>query len=79
VSPKGFFHVVARSVISSGALESKTKELIVLAIGIAARCDYCLAYHSKAAAKYGASQEEVMETIWCRGLHGRRPVDDLWS
>ncbi|QDG74697.1 carboxymuconolactone decarboxylase family protein [Labrenzia sp. PHM005] len=57
------FHEVARSAIKPGVLDSKTKELIALAIGIAARCDGCLAYHSKAAAKYGASREEIMETI----------------
>jgi AhpD family alkylhydroperoxidase len=57
------FHEVARSAIKDGALDSKTKELMALAIGIAARCDGCLAYHSKAAAKYGATREEVMETI----------------
>lgn len=57
------FHEVARSAIKAGALDAKTKELMALAIGIAARCDGCLAYHSKAAAKYGATREEVMETI----------------
>jgi len=57
------FHDVARSAIAPGVLDSKTKELIALAIGIAARCDGCLAYHSKAAAKFGATREEVMETI----------------
>lgn len=57
------FHELARSAIKAGALDSKTKELMALAIGIAARCDGCLAYHSKAAAKYGATREEVMETI----------------
>ncbi|MBD8891815.1 carboxymuconolactone decarboxylase family protein [Roseibium litorale] len=57
------FHEVARAAIKAGALDSKTKELMALAIGIAARCDGCLAYHSKAAAKYGATREEVMETI----------------
>ncbi len=57
------FHEVARSAIKEGVLDSKTKELMALAIGIAARCDGCLAYHSKAAAKFGASREEVMETI----------------
>lgn len=57
------FHTVARSAIAEGALDSKTKELIALAIGITARCDGCLAYHSKAAAKYGATREEIMETI----------------
>ncbi|MEP1932270.1 MAG: carboxymuconolactone decarboxylase family protein [Roseibium sp.] len=57
------FHEVARSAIKAGALDSKTKELMALAIGIGARCDGCLAYHSKAAAKFGATREEIMETI----------------
>jgi len=57
------FHEVARAAIAPGVLDSKTKELIALAIGITARCDGCLAYHAKAAAKYGATRDEVMETI----------------
>jgi len=59
---KGFSEV-ARAAIAPGALDSKTKELIALAIGITARCDGCLAYHAKAAAKFGASREEIVETI----------------
>lgn len=59
---KGFGET-ARAAIGAGALDSKTKELIALAIGITARCDGCLAYHAKAAAKYGASREEILETI----------------
>lgn len=57
------FHELARSAIAPGVLDSKTKELIALAIGITSRCDGCLAYHSKAAAKFGATREEIMETI----------------
>lgn len=57
------FAQLARSAIQPGVLDSRTKELIALAIGIAARCDGCLAYHARAAAKYGASREEVLETI----------------
>lgn len=57
------FQEIARAAIGAGALDSRTKELIALAIGIAARCDGCLAYHAKAAARYGATREEVMETI----------------
>ena len=57
------FHEIARSAIQDGALDSKTKELMALAVGIAARCDGCLAYHSKAAARYGATRAEIMETI----------------
>ena len=46
-----------------GVLDSKTKELIALAIGITARCDGCLAFHAKAAKKHGATRDEVIETI----------------
>ncbi|MDP2121007.1 MAG: carboxymuconolactone decarboxylase family protein [Hoeflea sp.] len=28
-----------------------------------ARCDGCLAFHAKAARKYGATREEIVETI----------------
>lgn len=57
------FAKLAKSAIASGALDSKTKELIALAIGITARCDGCLAYHARAALRFGASREEVIETI----------------
>ena len=59
---KGFAQL-AQAAIAPGALDSKTKELIALAIGITARCDGCLAYHSKAAARHGATREEILETI----------------
>ena len=46
-----------------GALESKTKELMALAIAIAAPCQGCIVYHVRAAQKKGASRDEVLETI----------------
>jgi AhpD family alkylhydroperoxidase len=45
------------------ALDSKTKELIALAIGIAVHCDGCVAYHTRAACKHGANRQEVAETV----------------
>jgi AhpD family alkylhydroperoxidase len=57
------FGQLAKSAISNGSLDSKTKELIALAIGITARCDGCLAFHAKAAKNYGATREEIVETI----------------
>lgn len=57
------FGALAGEAIAAGALEPKTKELIALAVGITARCDGCLAFHAKAAARYGASREEVIDTI----------------
>ena len=57
------FAELARAAIAPGALDSKTKELIALAIGITGRCDGCLVYHTRAALRYGATRQEILETI----------------
>ncbi|MBI4970009.1 MAG: carboxymuconolactone decarboxylase family protein [Rhodospirillales bacterium] len=57
------FGALARGATQPGALDAKTKELMALAIGIAVRCDGCLAFHAKAVAAQGGSRAEVMETI----------------
>ena len=57
------FSAIARSALTSGALDVKTKELIALAISVATRCDDCIAFHSKAAVERGATREEVLETL----------------
>jgi len=57
------FGAMDKALMQDTALSPKTKELIALALGVAARCDGCLAAHGRAAAKYGATREEVMETI----------------
>lgn len=46
-----------------GAMPRKTKELVALAIAIVKRCDGCIASHARGAARYGATPEEVAETI----------------
>ena len=55
----------ALSVVATakGALDTKTKELMALAIGIAVHCDGCVAYHMKMAHQHGATRAEVLETI----------------
>lgn len=57
------FADMARAAHGGGALDGKTKELIALAIGVATRCQPCIAYHSQGAAKAGASREEIAETL----------------
>lgn len=57
------FRAMDAAVSTDTALSPKTKELIALALGIAARCDGCLAFHAKAARKYGAGREEILEAI----------------
>ena len=48
---------------AEGALDSKTKELMALAISVSIRCEDCIVYHTRAAIKHGASEDEVMETL----------------
>jgi AhpD family alkylhydroperoxidase len=57
------FSGIARAALAANALDTKTKELIALAIGIATRCDACIAFHAEAAVRHGATREEVMETM----------------
>ena len=57
------FSSLAQAALAQGALDPKTKELIALAIGVAVRCDDCIAFHVKAAVDHGASREEILETL----------------
>jgi AhpD family alkylhydroperoxidase len=68
----GFGELHASSV-ASGALDSKTKELIALSIGIVMRCNGCIAFHVHDALDAGASRQEVLETIGVAILMGGSP------
>jgi len=57
------FSGMAQAATKGGALDTRTKELIALAIAVAIRCDGCVAFHAKAAVQSGASRDEVMETM----------------
>lgn len=57
------FSGLAQAALGGAALKAKTKELIALAISVAVRCDDCIAFHAKAAAKAGASRAEIAETL----------------
>jgi len=57
------FSALAQAAGQSGSLDAKTKELMAMAIAVATRCDGCIAFHAEAAAKLGASREEIMETM----------------
>ena len=57
------FAGIAQSALAPRALDTKTKELVALAIAVAIRCDDCIAFHVKAASEHGASQEEVADVL----------------
>ena len=44
-------------------LDDKTRELIALAVAISLRCDGCIAVHTAAARKFGATKEEIAEAL----------------
>ena len=59
---KGFSDM-ARAATRDGALDKKTKELIALALGVAAHCDACIGFHVQALVKLGATKAEVEEAL----------------
>lgn len=59
---KGFGEL-GRAAMADGALDKKTKELIAVALSVAARCDPCIGFHMQALAKLGASRQELDEAL----------------
>jgi len=57
------FHAMGAAALEAGALDTKTKELMAVAISVAVRCDPCVTYHVSAAQRAGASREEIAETV----------------
>ena len=57
------FAALHTAALAEGALPSKTKELIALAIAVVEQCDGCIAAHARGAAKAGATKEEAAEAI----------------
>ncbi len=57
------FSAMAQAASRDGVLDKKTKELIALALGVAAHCDGCIGFHVEALVKYGASREEIEEAL----------------
>ena len=58
------FRAFSELAFADGALPSKTKELIAVAVAHVTQCPYCIRGHTKAALRKGASQHEIMEAIW---------------
>ncbi|MDR0234228.1 MAG: carboxymuconolactone decarboxylase family protein [Zoogloeaceae bacterium] len=72
------FHDLQQTTTAPGALDSKTKELVALALGVAARCEGCVAFHAQALAKLGATREEVGDTLSMAVLMGGGP-SMMWA
>lgn len=57
------FSQQAQAALKPAAIDTKTKELIALAVSVAIRCDPCITFHAKAAVAAGATDEEIADTM----------------
>jgi AhpD family alkylhydroperoxidase len=57
------FGQLSRAALEGGALTATTKELIALALGVAAHCDGCIGFHIKALKALGATRAEIEEAL----------------
>ena len=67
------FMSLHKTAVAEGALSTKTKELIALAIAVSARCDGCIAFHTHDALKAGATKAEIMDALGVAILMGGGP------
>jgi AhpD family alkylhydroperoxidase len=58
------FRAFGNKVFADGALPSKTKELIAVAVAHVTQCPYCIRGHTESAMRKGATEQEIMEAIW---------------
>ncbi|USS41350.1 carboxymuconolactone decarboxylase family protein [Thermococcus aggregans] len=56
------------------ALDTKTKELISLAIAVVVRCEPCILWHCEAAIKAGATKEEILDALKVAVVMGGGPA-----
>ncbi len=54
----------SQRVFADGALPAKMKQIIAVAVAHVTQCPYCIAGHTKAALRHGATEQELMEAIW---------------
>ncbi len=57
-----------KQIMSPGALDALTKEMIYLAVSVSNQCGYCIASHTEAASKAGMSPEMFGELMAVVGM-----------
>ena len=71
--PMSGFARLHKKAVEAGVLDSKTKELMALAISIVVHCEGCIAYHVHDAVAAGATRQELLETIGVALMMGGGP------
>ena len=57
------YRTLSDAASKTGKLDPKIRELIAIAVAVTLRCDGCITVHTDAAAKHGATKEEVVEAL----------------
>lgn len=57
------FAQLHEAALRPGELDTRTKELIALAIAVSKRCDGCIAAHARGSVRAGASEAQIAEAI----------------
>ena len=68
------FKIYLTAVNAPGALQSKQKKLIALALSVISKCGPCVKINAKAAREAGASEEEIGEAVALGIAFGGAPV-----
>ncbi|MBL1227470.1 carboxymuconolactone decarboxylase family protein [Enterococcus sp. BWR-S5] len=68
------FRGIPKEALKPKHLDTKTKELMAVAIAISVRCEGCILAHVRDALKAGATMEELAETVEVAVLMGGGPA-----
>lgn len=68
------FSAMHAAAMGQGALDTRQKELICIAIGIIRQCVDCIGFHVKAAIAAGATREEITEVVTVSMYMGGGPA-----
>ncbi len=67
------FMQFANIVKEAKSLDLKTKELILIALGVNSKCEWCIAAHIAGAVSAGATKEEILDSCMLTVLMGGGP------
>lgn len=68
------FGAFMNSVYADGTINSRTKELMAIALSVLSKCEPCVKIHIEEARSQGASEEEITEAVWMAISFGGAPV-----
>jgi AhpD family alkylhydroperoxidase len=57
------FWAFDKAAVAPGALSTKHKELVAIAVAFTTQCPYCIEIHSTKAREAGASEQEIAEVV----------------